>query len=200
MWIITGQRDFYFVCGIFVWTIPRPWSSRSSNIEVRQTSITSHLTTFYHVACVAGFKREKGRGGGFWRSGNGVKSAQFPLLPLSPFNACTQAEWSPRRNCFCCHALWWGAVHDVKNTATQEPTLSATPQYCVSSRNASSNKEGGELCDNVKNGRTIEETFTYRCYFSGVTVKCMNNRKNTGGFQYLQNKHQINGKTLATDI
>ena len=63
MWIITGQRDFYFVCGIFVWTIPRPWSSRSSNIEVRQTSITSHLTTFYHVACVAGFKREKGRGG-----------------------------------------------------------------------------------------------------------------------------------------
>ena len=119
MWIITGQRDFYFVCGIFVWTIPRPWSSRSSNIEVRQTSITSHLTTFYHVARVAGFKREKGRGGGFWRSGNGVKSAQFPLLPLSPFNACTQAEWSPRRNCFCCHALWWGAVHDVKNTATQ---------------------------------------------------------------------------------
>ena len=121
LWICELLRDngiFILPGGIFVWAIPRPWSSRSSNIDVRQTSITSHLTTFYHVACVAGFKREKGKGGEFWRSWNGVKSARFPLLPISPFNACTQAEWSPRSSCFCCHAVWCGAVHDVKDTAT----------------------------------------------------------------------------------
>ena len=51
MWIITGQRDFYFACGIFVWAIPRPWSSRSSNIDVRQTSITSHFFLTGIIIC-----------------------------------------------------------------------------------------------------------------------------------------------------
>ena len=83
MWIITGQRDFYFACGIFVWAIPRPWSSRSSNIDVRQTSITSHLTTFYHVACVAGFKREKGKGGNSGAHGMGWRAPDFPSFPFS---------------------------------------------------------------------------------------------------------------------
>lgn len=78
----TGQRDFYFACGIFVWAIPRPWSSRSSNIDVRQTSITSHLTTFYHVACVAGFKREKGKGGNSGAPGMGWRAPDFPSSPF----------------------------------------------------------------------------------------------------------------------
>lgn len=90
----------------------------SSNIDVRQTSITSHLTTFYHTWPVWQASKGKRGRGEFWRSWNGVKSARFPPLPISPFNACTQAEWSPRSSCFCCHAVWCGAVHDVKDTAT----------------------------------------------------------------------------------
>ena len=158
--------------------------------------ISSHFITWPVWQALKG-KRERG---GFGGGGMGWRAPDFPSSPFPLSTPATQADWSQRSSCLCCHAMWWGA--DVKNTdtATQETTLSATAQFWVSSRNASSSKEGGELCDNVKNGRTIEETFTYRCYFSGMTVKCMNNRKNTGRFQCLQNKHQINGKKLATDI
>lgn len=47
-----------------------------------QTSITSHLTTFYHVACVAGFKREKGKGENSGAPGMGWRAPDFPSSPF----------------------------------------------------------------------------------------------------------------------
>ena len=83
-WIITGQRDVYFACGIFDWAIPRPWSSRSSNIDVRQTSITSHLTNFFWRGPWQALKGKRGRGGGkFWRSGMGWRAPDFRSSPFS---------------------------------------------------------------------------------------------------------------------